>query len=100
MQSRQRQRELSDLRAAHQQAEQISALALRERNIQSALAITYASQLERLGDLPEQVRAALTAPEAAEQTRTKPPCKERSGKQFSSLLRTPLPRIDGEAPDP
>lgn len=78
-QARQHQRELSELSAARQQAEQASALALRERDIQSALANAYAGQLERLGDLPEQVRAALTPPAAKVRTKPKPARKARSG---------------------
>jgi hypothetical protein len=78
-QTRQHQRELSELRAARQQAEQAGVQALRERDIQSALASAYASQLERLGDLPEQVRAALTPPAAPARTKAKPARKARSG---------------------
>lgn len=78
-QARQHQRELSELSAARHQAEQASALALRERDIQSALASAYAGQLERLGDLPEQVRAALTPPAASARTKPKPARKARSG---------------------
>ncbi|MBM9912259.1 DNA-binding protein [Stenotrophomonas lactitubi] len=77
-QARQHQRELSELSTARQQAEQASAHALRERDIQRALASAYASQLERLGDLPEQVRAALTPPAAPVPTKPKPPRKARS----------------------
>lgn len=76
-QARQHQRELSELSTARQQAEQASAQALRERDIQRALASAYASQLERLGDLPEQVRAALTPPAAPVPTKPKPPRKAR-----------------------
>ncbi|MCF7752756.1 DNA-binding protein [Bacillus subtilis subsp. subtilis] len=78
-QVRQHQRELSELSSARQQAEQASAQALRERDIQSALASAYASQLERLGDLPEQVRAALTPPAAPARTKPKSARKARSG---------------------
>lgn len=78
-QSLQHQRELSNLSAARQQAEQTTAEALRDRDIQSALASAYASQLERLGDLPEQVRAALTPPAAPARTKAKPVRKARSG---------------------
>jgi len=78
-QSLQHQRELSNLSAARQQAEQTTAQALRDRDIQSALASAYASQLERLGDLPEQVRAALTPPAAPARTKAKPVRKARSG---------------------
>ncbi len=77
-QVRQHQRELNELSTARQHAEQTSAQALRERDIQSALASAYASQLERLGDLPEQVRAALTPPAAPAPTRPKPARKARS----------------------
>jgi len=76
-QARQQQRELSELSSARQQAEQASAEALRERDIQRALASAYASQLERLGDLPEQVRAALTPPAAPVPTKPKPLRKAR-----------------------
>lgn len=78
-QARQHQRELSELSTARQQAEHASAQALRERDIQCALAGAYASQLERLGDLPEQVRAALTPPAVPARTKPKPTRKARSG---------------------
>ncbi len=68
-----------NLSAPRQQAEQTTAQALRDRDIQSALASAYASQLERLGDLPEQVRAALTPPAAPARTKAKPVRKARSG---------------------
>ncbi|WP_313206930.1 DNA-binding protein [Stenotrophomonas sp.] len=72
-QSRVQQHEIADLQQARQVAEQVAAAAQRELSIQVALVNTYTSQLERLGDLPDQVRAALaTAPK---------PGAKRTGKQ-------------------
>jgi chromosome segregation ATPase len=77
-QARQHQRELSELSTARQQAEIARGQALHERDIQRALANAYASQLERLGDLPEQVRAALTPAAAPARPKPTPARKPRS----------------------
>lgn len=77
-QSRQHQHELRELSGARQQAEQAAAQAQHALGVQTALASAYAIQLERLADLPEQVRAALapTAPPARGKAKAR---KARSG---------------------
>ncbi|WP_313140349.1 DNA-binding protein [Stenotrophomonas sp.] len=71
-QTRQHQGELAALLQARVKAEHATADAQRRLGIQTAVASAYASQLGRLGDLPEQVRTALDA------TRARAPRSHRS----------------------